>query len=207
MHARGKSVEKKHRETILYSKSNLYVHIDRCDRTADCKTIKERRGENDSRDRWKGTNEALLRGNSEVWKTQNKRRGNKDKEALNWQSQPRLPAGTVVCLELGMILANHLLQHGVSWALFSSISSTALSGAWQSLLSTPCRRSAPTITPQIKWVWDWEMEGGSGGSNRDGGEVKRRQGWFGRCAYRFIMPALDQSGPGEKVESEAHWVI
>lgn len=139
--------------------------------------------------------------------TQNKRPGSKDEEALNWQSQPRLPAGTAVRLELGVSLANQLLQHGVSWALFSSVSSTALSGAWQSLLSTPCHRSAPAITPQIKWVWDWETEGGSGGSNREGGEVKRRQGWFGRCAYRFIMPALDQSGPGEKAESEAHWVI
>lgn len=32
----------------------------------------------------------------------------KTKEALNWQRRPLLPAGTVVCLELGMSLANQL---------------------------------------------------------------------------------------------------
>lgn len=39
------------------------------------------------------------------------------------------------------------------------------------------------------------------------GELERRSGWAGRCAYRFIMPALDLSGLTEKVESEAHGVI
>lgn len=47
----------------------------------------------------------------------------------------------------------------------------------------------------------WREEGVRIGRGREG---ERRQGWFGRCAYRFIMPALDLSGLREKVESEAH---
>lgn len=35
-------------------------------------------------------------------------RGDQRQRDLNWQSQPRLPVGTVVCLELGMSLGNQL---------------------------------------------------------------------------------------------------
>lgn len=71
-------------------------------------------------------------------------------ESPKLASQPQLPFGTVVRLELGLTRGTNIQQHGVSWALFSSISSSVLSGARQSLLSTPFHRSAPAITPQIK---------------------------------------------------------
>ena len=64
----------------------------------------------------------------------------------------------------------------------------------------------------------WGAGGGGGAGpgpgGGGGGWGERRQGWFGRCAYRFIMPALDLSGlrererergrDGEKVERLKH---
>jgi len=60
-------------------------------------------------------------------------------ECLTWKTKPTgasCRSLSLVHLELAMSLSNHPQQHGVSWALFPSKSSSVLSGAWQSLLST-----------------------------------------------------------------------